>query len=68
MLILASEKYRSQYRNKADVTGRFMDLISVNLLPVKKRRPTGPTRASVEKRLRNKKLRGEIKRLRRDQS
>jgi len=68
ILILASEKYRSQYRNKADVTERFIDLVLAGLVPVKKRRPTRPTRASVEKRLHNKKLRGEVKRSRRDRS
>lgn len=66
VLILVSEKYRSQYRNKADVTERFVELILTSLVPVKKRRPTRPTRASIEKRIRNKKIRGEIKRSRRD--
>jgi len=66
ILILTSEKYRSQYRNKADVTERFVDLVLTSLVPVKKRRPTRPTRASDEKRLRSKKIRGEIKKSRRD--
>ncbi len=66
VLILASEKYRSQHRNRADVTERFLDLILSSLVPAKKRRPTRPTRSSVEKRIRSKKIRGEIKRSRRD--
>jgi len=65
VLILASEKYRSQHRNKADVTERFFDLVTSSLVPVKKRRPTRPTRSSVEKRIRSKKIRGDIKRSRR---
>jgi len=65
VLILASEKYRSQHRNKADVTERFLDLVTSSLVPVKKRKPSRPTRTSVEKRIKNKKLRGEIKRSRR---
>jgi len=65
VLILVSEKYRSQYRNKAEVTERFLDLILASLVPVKKRRPTRPTRSSVEKRIRSKKIRGDIKRSRR---
>jgi ribosome-associated protein len=65
VLILASEKYRSQHRNKADVTERFLDLVTNSLVPVKKRRPTRPTRTSVEKRIRSKKIRGDIKRSRR---
>ena len=68
ILILASEKYRSQHRNKSEVTERFLDLILTNLIPLKKRRPTRPTRSSVERRIRNKKIRGETKRSRRDQS
>ena len=66
VLILVSEKFRSQYRNRADVTERFLDLIQTSLVPVKKRRPTRPTRSSVEKRIKSKKIRGEIKKSRRD--
>ena len=65
VLILVSEKYRSQHRNRADVTERFLFLILASLVPVKKRRPTRPTRSSVEKRIKSKKIRGEIKRSRR---
>ena len=65
-LVMASEKYRSQYRNKLELVNRFMDLIQSSLVPVKKRKATRPTRTSVEKRIRNKKYRGEIKRSRRD--
>ena len=68
VLIMASEKHRSQHRNKADLMERFLDLILASLEPVKKRRPTRPTRSSVEKRIRSKKLRGDIKRSRRDPS
>lgn len=63
-LILVSQKYRSQYRNKAELTERFLDLIFTSLLPVKKRKPTRPSRSSVEKRIRSKKIRGELKRSR----
>lgn len=64
-LILVSEKYRSQNRNKEDVTERFINLISMGIIPVKKRHPTNPTRASQEKRIKKKKIRGEIKKSRR---
>jgi len=66
VLILVSEKYRSQYRNRADVTERFLHLVIASLVPVKRRRPTRPTNASVEKRIQNKKIRGEIKKSRGD--
>jgi len=65
-LLLASEKYRSQRRNKEDVTERFLDLISQGIIPPKKRTPTRPTRSSRERRIKKKKIRGEIKRNRRD--
>lgn len=65
VLILVSEKYRSQHRNRADVTERFLDLILTSLVPVKKRKATRPTRTSIERRIQNKKMRGDIKRLRR---
>jgi ribosome-associated protein len=64
-LILVSEKYRSQHRNREEVTQRFLHLVEAGLKPVKKRRPTKPTRASVEKRIQSKKIRGEVKRSRR---
>ena len=65
-LIMVSEKYRSQYRNRVELVNRFVDLIQSSLVPVKKRKATRPTRASVDKRIRNKKYRGEIKKSRRD--
>jgi ribosome-associated protein len=66
LLILAGEKYRSQHRNREEVTDRFLDLITESIVPVKKRKPTKPTRASREKRIRDKKIRGELKRLRKN--
>lgn len=66
VLIVVSEKYRSQHRNRADVTEKFFQLVLESIVPVKKRKPTRPTRTSVEKRIRNKKIRGEIKRSRRE--
>lgn len=66
VLILVSEKYRSQHRNKEDVTERFFRLVNLGLTPPKKRRPTRPTRSSQEQRIKQKKIRGEIKKNRRD--
>jgi len=65
-LILASEKYRSQHRNKEDVADRFLRLVAAGVTPPKKRTPTRPTRSSRENRIKHKKIRGEIKRTRRD--
>lgn len=65
-IVMASEKYRSQHRNREEVTERFIRLVLKSIIPAKKRRATRPTRASVEERIRKKKIRGEIKRSRRD--
>jgi ribosome-associated protein len=65
ILLMVSDKYRSQHRNRAEVTERFLELISASLVPVKKRKTTRPTRSSVEKRIQGKKIRGELKRSRR---
>ena len=65
ILMLTSEKYRSQHRNREDVMERFLDLIAASLVPARKRHPTRPTRSSVEKRIKTKKIRGELKRSRR---
>ena len=66
LLILGSEKHRSQHQNKQEVTERFLSLIFASITTPKKRKPTKPTRSSIEKRIKNKKIRGEIKRKRND--
>lgn len=62
VLILASESQRSQHQNKQDVIKRFEKLIEESLIKPKKRIRTKPSRASKELRLRNKRIRSEIKR------
>lgn len=63
-LLMSSESSRSQAANKEDVTERFLSLIEASLRPVKKRIKTKPSSAAVEKRLKEKKARGERKRSR----
>ena len=65
VLILASEKSRSQFQNTEDVTERFLNLIRKSMEPVKRRKPTRPTKASKERRIQGKKKRGEVKKQRR---
>lgn len=55
-LVLFSEKYRSQLKNKQQVIEKFFDLIIAALTPPKKRIPVKPTAASKEKRLERKKV------------
>jgi ribosome-associated protein len=54
-LILVSQSERSQLANKKKVTERFYSLLQKALMPVKKRKPTRPTRASKERRIESKK-------------
>jgi ribosome-associated protein len=65
VLHLSSDRYRSQLRNREDVIERFTSLVEGALKRRKRRRPTAPTRASRERRLADKRRRGQIKRNRR---
>jgi ribosome-associated protein len=55
-LIIVSQENRSQYQNKAEAVEKFLALLKKAFTPVKKRKPSKPTRASKEKRLDAKKL------------
>lgn len=62
VLHLTSQATRSQLRNRQEVTARFRRLMADALRPPKKRRPTRPTAAARERRLKSKRERSEIKR------
>ena len=64
VLHLTSQSERSQLRNREEVVARFQKLMRGALKRRKKRRPTRPTAASRERRLRAKRRRSEIKRAR----
>ncbi|RJP46139.1 MAG: aminoacyl-tRNA hydrolase [Anaerolineaceae bacterium] len=64
VLVIEAKKYRSQEQNRFDALERFYGLLKKASQKPKTRRPTRPTRASKEKRLEEKKKRGEIKRTR----
>lgn len=61
VLILSSQEDRSQLRNKDLVVARFYELLTKALKPVRKRRASQPTRASVERRIQVKRIRAERK-------
>lgn len=61
ILSLKCDETRSQLTNKEIVLERFINLIKTALIPVKKRRPTKPSKSSVRKRLSNKKKLSEKK-------
>jgi ribosome-associated protein len=63
-LHLSSSRFRSQWRNREDVTARLQELVSDALRPAKRRVETRPTKASREKRLKAKRRRSQIKRAR----
>jgi ribosome-associated protein len=65
-LILVSQSERSQVLNKVAVTEKFYVLISKALTLAKRRRSTNPTLTSKIKRLERKRIRGVIKKLRKD--
>lgn len=66
ILQIISSSERSQLKNKKVVLARFYELIDQAFHVKKKRRPTKIPRSKIEKRLKNKKHRSEIKRLRRE--
>jgi ribosome-associated protein len=65
VLHLASQATRSQLQNRLDVIARFQGLIEAALRVPKKRRPTRPSAAARERRLRSKRERGQVKQSRR---
>jgi ribosome-associated protein len=64
-LRLSSDRHRSQWRNRADVTARMADIVGEALKPPKQRVATAPTRSAKARRLEAKRRRGAIKRNRR---
>jgi ribosome-associated protein len=63
-LIITSQDERSQLKNKEKAIEKFYQIISMALKNHKKRKPTKPTRSSVEKRLNQKKQHAQKKSLR----
>lgn len=65
-LRVVSSEHRAQSRNLEAALARMETLIRNALVVARTRRPTRPTRTSRERRLRHKRIRGEIKRGRKD--
>lgn len=63
-LIIQCDETRSQARNREIARDRLKDLIKSALTPPKRRIPTRPTLGSKKRRLKEKKVRGEVKSLR----
>lgn len=65
-IIITSESERSQSRNKAECLAKLRELLIAAMAVPKVRRKTKPTKGSRERRLNEKKIRGDIKQRRRD--
>ncbi|MFY9209827.1 MAG: alternative ribosome rescue aminoacyl-tRNA hydrolase ArfB [Aestuariivita sp.] len=63
-LVIQCDETRSQARNREIARERLVELIRQALVVPKSRRATKPTRGSIERRLKAKKVRGEVKAMR----
>ena len=68
VLLIEAKRFRTQDRNREDAILRFTELLKKASIAPRKRTKTKPTRASKEKRLKAKKIKGEVKSLRRKPS
>jgi ribosome-associated protein len=64
ILRLQAQRHRTQSANRTDLLERFIDVLQDALRPVKRRVPTRVPRSVREKRLEEKKLRTQVKRVR----
>jgi ribosome-associated protein len=64
ILIIEARRFRTQEKNRADAINRLTELIRKATVKPGKRRKTRPTAQSREKRIKGKKLRGQVKKLR----
>lgn len=61
VIIITANRFRTQERNREDARERLSALIRQAATPVKKRRPTRPTKGSKERRLSSKKKHAQTK-------
>ena len=66
VLLIEARRFRTQERNREDAIQRFVELVRKSLVKPKPRKKTKPTQGSKEERLKEKKRRGDIKRLRQE--
>jgi ribosome-associated protein len=66
ILVITAERFRTQARNRDDAIGRLVELLRDAAVPPKPRRPTRPTLASKQRRLKAKSERSGVKRLRQE--
>ena len=64
ILLIEGKRFRTQEQNREDALQRFVELVRKSLVKPKARKKTKPTKAAKETRLKEKKRKGEVKRLR----
>jgi ribosome-associated protein len=64
ILLIEAKRFRTQEQNREDAIRRFVEWVQKSLVAPKARKKTRPTPASKEVRLKEKKRKGEIKKLR----
>jgi ribosome-associated protein len=67
-LLIEAKRFRTQEQNREDAIQRFIELVRKSLVKPKVRKKTKPSKASKEERLKEKKRRGEIKKIRQSKS
>lgn len=63
-ITIAASQYKSQHRNREDAKVRLESLLAKALIPPRTRHATKPSKAARQRRLDDKKQRGQTKRLR----
>ena len=66
VIVISADRFRTQERNREDALSRLVTLIRRAADAPKPRRATRPTKASKERRLKEKSERGAVKRMRRN--
>lgn len=61
VIVIDARRYRTQERNRQDALSRLVALLRAALVAPPRRVPTSPTPRSNERRIREKKLRGALK-------
>ena len=64
ILLIEARRFRTQERNREDAIQRFVELVRKSHLKPMARKKTKPSAASREERLKEKKRKGEIKKMR----
>mgnify|MGYP000106046914 CR=1 FL=1 len=67
-IVVASQRYRDQPRNQEDCLEKVRKMLEQVATAPKRRKPTKPTRGSRERRLKDKRVRSDTKRGRRNTS